>query len=256
LCLLFSPVAQALHRQPKRRRKKLHDSSGVGSVGITARGPLDKYRFNMFMRDLLGEKARDIFRSKGVLCIKGQEATKFVFQGVHETICFGPAAAGWQPGEEPINQVVFIGRDLDRKVRGRRQGLLAAWGRPLSPWVASYAPVLSAGSFVGPSPHVRVPFAAALDVPPLSSPPPPVQALVEGFRSCVWVGLPEGWSEHTDPRTKQPYFVNSATGQKQWDRPQIACALVQSSEASHRQPTVLQPRRASDAADAIVAAQA
>ncbi len=24
----------------------------------------------MFMRDLLGEKARDIFRSKGVLCIK------------------------------------------------------------------------------------------------------------------------------------------------------------------------------------------
>jgi hypothetical protein len=63
-------AAVEAQRQPKRRRKKLHDMSGVGSVGITARGALDKYRFNMFMRDLLGEKARDIFRSKGVLCIK------------------------------------------------------------------------------------------------------------------------------------------------------------------------------------------
>ena len=32
--------------------------------------PPRRYRFNMFLRDLLGEKARDIFRSKGVLCIK------------------------------------------------------------------------------------------------------------------------------------------------------------------------------------------
>lgn len=47
---------------------------------------------------------------------QGQEATKFVFQGVHETICFGPAAAGWQAGETPLNQIVFIGRDLNRRV--------------------------------------------------------------------------------------------------------------------------------------------
>ena len=63
------PAPQAA-RQPKRRRKKLHDLSGVGSVGITARGPLDKYRFNACVKDLLGERARDIFRCKGVLCIK------------------------------------------------------------------------------------------------------------------------------------------------------------------------------------------
>jgi G3E family GTPase len=47
----------------------LHDLSGVGSVGIVARGPLDEYRFNMFMRDLLAEKAKDIFRCKGVLAV-------------------------------------------------------------------------------------------------------------------------------------------------------------------------------------------
>ncbi|KAI7839262.1 hypothetical protein COHA_006960 [Chlorella ohadii] len=163
----------AAQRQPKRRRKKLHDLSGVGSVGITARGALDKYRFNMFMRDLLGEKARDIFRSKGVLCIKGQEATKFVFQGVHETICFGPAATGWAAGEAPVNQIVFIGRDLNRR------------------------------------------------------------ELAEGLRSCVWTPLPEGWAEHHDAHTNRPYYVNSATGAKQWERPQTACALPYITQSLH-----------------------
>lgn len=47
----------------------LHDLSDVSSVGIVARGPLDEHRFNMFMRDLLAEKAKDIFRCKGVLCV-------------------------------------------------------------------------------------------------------------------------------------------------------------------------------------------
>ncbi len=56
-------------RNPKRKRRKLHDLSDVSSVGIIARGSLDEYRFNMFMRDLLTEKAKDIFRCKGVLSI-------------------------------------------------------------------------------------------------------------------------------------------------------------------------------------------
>lgn len=171
-------------RMPKRRRKKLHDLSGVGSVGISAVGPLDQYRFNAFMRDLLSEKARDIFRSKGSLCIKGQPKTKFVFQGVHETICFGPSTNGWNEGEEPINQVVFIGRNLDRK------------------------------------------------------------ALTEGFRSCVWVPLPDGWEECFDKRVGRPFYFQRSTGKKQWDRPSFASALVRSTESSHRQPRSLQPKTA------------
>ena len=230
------PAADAAEmRRPKRRRKQLHDLSGVGSVGITARGPLDKHRFNCFMRDLLGERARDIFRCKGLLCIKvggaagragrargagrrskcclkalssldslslaspprhpprhppppqGQESTKFVFQGVHETVCFGPAATAWEADEEPINQIVFIGRKLSR------------------------------------------------------------QDLVEGLRSCVWVPLPDGWVEHHDSRTNQPYFLNSTTGAKQWSRPTFACALVKGTETSHKQPRELQPRRSAEA---------
>lgn len=175
-------IAEEKERNPRRRRKKLHDLSGVGSVGIYANGPLDKYRFNAFMRDLLSERARDIFRSKGSLCIKGQENAKFVFQGVHETVCFGPSASGWIPGEEATNQIVFIGRNLDRK------------------------------------------------------------ALTEGFRSCVWVPLPDGWKEYFDKRVGRPYYVQEGTGKKQWDRPSNAVAFVRSTESSHMQPQDLQPR--------------
>lgn len=56
-------------RQPRRKAKRLHDLSDVSSVGIMARGQLDEYRFNMYMRDLLTEKAKDIFRCKGVLSV-------------------------------------------------------------------------------------------------------------------------------------------------------------------------------------------
>ncbi|GIL79726.1 hypothetical protein Vretifemale_8999, partial [Volvox reticuliferus] len=170
-------------RNPKRRAKRLHDLSDVSSVGIMARGQLDEYRFNMYMRDLLSEKAKDIFRCKGVLSVHGYGNTKFVFQGVHETICYGPAEQPWKPDEQRINQVVFIGRGLDRK------------------------------------------------------------ALIEGFRTCVWVPLPDGWDEFRDEKTKQPFYVNRRTGEKTWARPEIACARVVATQGATQQPSQLLPKR-------------
>jgi G3E family GTPase len=155
-------LATAGDRRPKRRRKQMHDLSGIGSVGIVARGPLDEYRFNMFMRDLLAEKARDIFRCKGVLAVHGYGDRKFVFQGVHETICYGPAEEPWVEGEPRVNQIVFVGRDLDRR------------------------------------------------------------SLMEGFRTCVWTPLPDGWREFCDPVTGQPYYCHAGTGRKTWARPEAA----------------------------------
>lgn len=55
---------------PKRRKLLMHDTLDIYSVGITAQGPLHPWRFNMFMRDFFVERHTDIFRSKGVLCIK------------------------------------------------------------------------------------------------------------------------------------------------------------------------------------------
>ena len=50
------------------------------------------------------------------LCLRchGQGATKFVFQGVHESINFGPASQDWLEGETRVNKMVFIGKDLDK----------------------------------------------------------------------------------------------------------------------------------------------
>lgn len=176
---------ETTRRQPRRNRKKLHDLSDVSSVSITARGALDEYRFNMYMRDLLAEKSKDIYRCKGVLSVHGHGNQKFVFQGVHETICYGPCDKPWQDEEVRVNQLVFIGRKLNRK------------------------------------------------------------ALVEGFRTCVWTPLPDGWEEIFCPATLRPYYINRTTREKTWDRPDaIACAHVTATHATTEQPLDRLPRRA------------
>jgi G3E family GTPase len=88
--------------------------SDVSSIGLQFPGNLHAAWFNMFMMDLLRERAADIYRSKGLLSFHGQGNTKFVFQGVHEQINFGPAQDPWKDDEERINKFVFIGRNLNR----------------------------------------------------------------------------------------------------------------------------------------------
>ena len=68
--------------------------------------------FNSFMSKLLQEKAKDMYRTKGVLAFEDQE-DKFVFQGVHEQINFGPANSPWGEKEERVSKMVFIGKNLD-----------------------------------------------------------------------------------------------------------------------------------------------
>ena len=126
-------------KKPKveKPRKKRHDLSGVSSVGISCEGELDFNALNGFMMRLLQTNARDLFRSKGVMCFHGQGDAKFVFQGVHEQIHFGPSQSMWAAGEKRcvrgsflflflcsltrqlpprrVNRMVFIGRKLDRE---------------------------------------------------------------------------------------------------------------------------------------------
>merc|ERR1712070_966197 len=92
-----------------------HNLDLVSSVGIQFEGALHAQWFNIFMMDLLRERAEDIYRSKGVLNFHGQGDVKFVFQGVHEQINFGPAKEKWKKDEPRINKFVFIGKNLNRK---------------------------------------------------------------------------------------------------------------------------------------------
>ena len=74
------------HR-PKRKRRIHHDNMGICSVGVRARGPLHQWRFNMFMKDFFAERAEDIFRSKGILCIKVIESLFFVPRSIADGGC-------------------------------------------------------------------------------------------------------------------------------------------------------------------------
>jgi G3E family GTPase len=87
-----------------------HDEE-VSSVGIHLEGALDSARLNNWLGALLREKGTDIFRTKGILNIKGND-NRFVFQGVH-MLFDGREDRPW--GAEPrASDLVFIGRNLDR----------------------------------------------------------------------------------------------------------------------------------------------
>lgn len=116
-----------------------------------------------------------------LLLLQGYGNQRFVFQGVHETICYGPSDKPWAEGETRVNQIVFIGRKLDRK------------------------------------------------------------ALMEGFRTCVWSKLPEGWQEHHDPITGQPFYYNPTTNQKTWARP-VEDSLCPNTVTATRLTSMEQPR--------------
>ena len=113
-------------RKTVTRRKKKHDLSGVGSLGLTADRPLISHEFNKFMSDLLRHKARDLYRSKGVLAFVEEGDNKFVFQGVHENISYTTAVDPWQEGEPKVSKCVFIGRGLDH------DALRAGWHKCIS----------------------------------------------------------------------------------------------------------------------------
>lgn len=102
------------HDHEKRKKvKKTHNLSLVSSVGYTIEGLLDVPLFNTFMSQLLATKAADLYRTKGILAFDGQGDTKFIFQGVHEQVNFGPSEVDWKPDEKRLSKMVFIGKNLD-----------------------------------------------------------------------------------------------------------------------------------------------
>jgi len=89
----------------------MHDQS-ITSVGIEVDGSVDLDKINDWLGWLLREKGTEIFRMKGILNINASE-NRFVFQGVHMLFDGQPDRA-WKPGEQRVNKMIFIGRNLDR----------------------------------------------------------------------------------------------------------------------------------------------
>ncbi|MBC8003223.1 MAG: GTP-binding protein [Opitutaceae bacterium] len=90
-----------------------HDES-VSSFYIEEDRPLDLQKTEKWLGDLVNDLGARIYRSKGILHIKGQ-AKRIVFQGVQMMFEAVPDRF-WDSGEKKRSQLVFIGRNLDVKV--------------------------------------------------------------------------------------------------------------------------------------------
>ena len=87
-----------------------HDES-VYSVALVEDNALDGDKLDKWLSNLLQTQVPDIFRTKGILNIAGDE-NRFVFQGVH-MLLDGRADRPWKENETRKNELVFIGRNLD-----------------------------------------------------------------------------------------------------------------------------------------------
>jgi G3E family GTPase len=90
-----------------------HHDESVRSFYFTEDRPLDLKKTEEWLGTLLNEHGGDIYRSKGILHIKGM-AKRVVFQGVQMMFDARPERL-WNVGEKKCNQLVFIGKDLDEK---------------------------------------------------------------------------------------------------------------------------------------------
>jgi G3E family GTPase len=100
-----------------------HDHSGhsheplhaddVNSIYLHEERPLDLKKLEKWLSEILSDLGEDIYRSKGVLYIKGQPK-RVVFQAVQMLYEAGPDRL-WGVNEPRQSQLVFIGRKLDEQ---------------------------------------------------------------------------------------------------------------------------------------------
>ena len=70
-------------------------------------------RINLWFQVFIKAKGADLYRIKGILAVDGSDE-QIVFQGVHKQ--FGTTAGKSWEGKEPVNRLIFIGRDLDEEI--------------------------------------------------------------------------------------------------------------------------------------------
>jgi G3E family GTPase len=88
-----------------------HHDENVSSFHISDDRPLDLTKTELWLSELIREFGPNLYRSKGILQIKGQ-AKRVIFQGVQMTFDARPDRF-WNAGERRLSQLVFIGKNLD-----------------------------------------------------------------------------------------------------------------------------------------------
>ena len=90
-----------------------HDD-GITSVALLESAPIDAEKLNEWIAKLLQTQGQDIFRMKGILNVEGSDH-RYVFQGVH-MLFDGKVDRLWKAQEQRKSELVFIGRNLDRRM--------------------------------------------------------------------------------------------------------------------------------------------
>jgi G3E family GTPase len=97
---------------PALLEEHVHEhAEDIGCVAIRCAGGMDDVKVNRWLNTLVAAKGRDLLRLKGIVHIAGQNR-RFVFHGVHMTLDGRPGRP-WKPIDERLNEIVFIGRNLD-----------------------------------------------------------------------------------------------------------------------------------------------
>jgi len=113
------------HGAPEHDHKHGHDHPAhdqtVTSISLRTAEPLEGEKFAGWIHTLIVERGVDIFRTKGILAVRG-ERRRYIFQGVH-MVMDSDWGAPWRRGEQRESRIVFIGRNLDR--HAIEQGFLA-----------------------------------------------------------------------------------------------------------------------------------
>jgi len=104
------------HHTEEEHHDHHHHDERVSSFYLSDDRPLDMKKVEAWLTEIIRELGANIYRSKGILLIKGQ-AKRVVFQGVQTMFDAKPDRL-WNVGEKRLSQLVFIGKELDEaKIR-------------------------------------------------------------------------------------------------------------------------------------------
>jgi len=120
-------LARALKLDPQLLDDSAHQhDESVGSVSLERRGAISERALNRWLHELVQARGPDLYRFKGILNVDDARR-RFVLQGVHMLIDGRPGTP-WREGEDRLNQLVFIGKNLDR--RELERGFAACFAPP------------------------------------------------------------------------------------------------------------------------------
>jgi G3E family GTPase len=113
ISLVLDLHSLALEAKAQNHSDDHKHTEGISTVSIVLPSDLDGLKVSEWFRSVISEQGANILRMKGILNLRG-DPDQFVFQGVH-MLFEGRPGRRWEDGEERINRLVFIGRDLDEE---------------------------------------------------------------------------------------------------------------------------------------------